>query len=165
MTSPRDDGPGTDDLRDAVVEALAHIEAMRQRFAHLLADIEGTIGVQVPNQGRWTKDDVAALWTGVRHLQGAAALFEVTARHPNEAIAFDDVLAASGLTDQQQRSHHARISRISTGLFGGPRWPIQNWQGQPRHDGKAPMLYRMGGTVAEWWHEINEPASSRGRHR
>jgi hypothetical protein len=63
-------------------------------------------------------------------------------------IRFTDLIARSGLDPQQQRNEHGRLSRVATDLFGEKRWPIENWQG------RAEMLYRMGGTVAAWWRKI-----------
>jgi len=142
-------------VRAVIVDALAGLDALRQRFVDVLAAIDGHVeGVQVPGQGHWTEAKVEALWVGVRHLEGARALFEATAEHPNEAVPFERIRARSGLSDKHQRNHHARISRVAADLFGEPRWPIQNWQSTPGPDGKAVMHYRMGSTVAEWWRNV-----------
>jgi hypothetical protein len=148
-------------IRSAVVEAVASLDVLRGRFTDLLAALDGQDdGIQVPGQGRWTKDRVAALWEGVHHLQGARALFEVTAAHANEAVSFEQVRSASGLTAQEQRNHHARITRVAAKVCGETRWPIQSWQSAAGPDGKVDTHYRMGATVAEWWREAaGEPAA------
>lgn len=143
------------DIRATVKAALGDVDALRRRLSDLLSDLEGTEAVQIPRQGRWTKPDVEALWEKVHHLPGVCALFEVTAEHPNEAVKFTAVLARSGLDEVQQRNEHARMSRVTSELFGEKRWPIENWQGSTdATSGRAEMLYRMGATVAAWWEDI-----------
>ena len=147
---------GTNQLRAALVEAIAASEAQTARFRLILDGLDGEEAVQVPRQGRWTKTTLAQLWTQVQHLPGIDALFEVAASHPNEVITYTDVLEASRLSEMQQRNEHARMSRIAADLFGEKRWPIENWQGgvDSTAGGKAEMRYRMGATVAGWWREI-----------
>jgi hypothetical protein len=90
------------------------------------------------------------------HLSGVRALFEITAAHPNEVVTFTALLTHSGLDAQQQRNEHARISRISAKMFGVKKWPIEYWQSSTLNEaGKAEMLYRMGGTVAEWYRAVS----------
>ena len=143
-------------LRSSVTAALEDLDSVRSRLVDLLADMDRSAdSIQVPRQGRWTREMVATLWENVRHLNGVRALFEVTAENPNTAVTFTDVLARSGLSEQQQRNEHSRLSRVAAELFGEKRWPIENWQGStPRSGGKAEMLYRMSGTVAAWWIEL-----------
>jgi len=143
-----------DEIRAALVEGLASLELAQRRFTELLAELDGLVGIQVPRQGRWTPAMVDQLWASVAHLPGVRALFEVTADHPNQAVSFGQVLARSGLTPLQQRNEHAVFSRTAARLFGEKRWPIENWQSGPGVEGKTSVLYRMGGTVATWWHEI-----------
>lgn len=143
-------------LRSVVVGALADVEALQEKLAGLLADIDGTAeSVNIPRQGRWSREQVGLLWEGAKHLAGIRALFEATAAVPGEAVTFTEVLKRSKLDEQQQRNEHARLSRIAAGLFGAKRWPIENWQGSYAANlGKAEMLYRMDPQVAEWWRSL-----------
>jgi hypothetical protein len=137
-------------LQQAIVDnknALIHLEA-------LLADVDGADAVEVPRQGRWTKAAVQQLWDGSKHLPGVVALFEELAAHPGEDVSLDAVRERSGLDEKQQRNEHARMSRVSTSLFGAKRWPFRAWQGPAIAGGKAGMVYRMDVTVAQWWTEI-----------
>ncbi|RAG86171.1 hypothetical protein DN069_07770 [Streptacidiphilus pinicola] len=143
-------------LRAAVVGALADAEALQRKLTDLLASIDGTGElVAVPRQGEWTKEQVELLWTQAKHLDGVRALFELTASTPGETITYAQLLARSGLDEGQQRTEHARLSRISTQLFGEKRWPIENWQGTlNQKTGKEEMVYRMDPTIAKWWTEL-----------
>ena len=147
-----------DEIRAALVEGLASLELAQRRFTELLAGLDGRVGIQVPRQGRWTPTMVDQLWASVAHLPGVRALFEVTADHPNQAVSFEEVLARSGLTPLQQRNEHAVLSRTAARLFGEKRWPIENWQSGPGTEGKTSVLYRMPGTIGEWWHKITGDA-------
>jgi hypothetical protein len=140
-------------LRAAVVDALADVAAAQEKLTGLLADIDGReAAVNVPRQGRWTREQVELLWAKVKHLAGVRALFEATAAKPGDMVTFAELLDRSGLDEQQQRNEHARLSRIAADLFGEKRWPIENWQGGYDGDtGKAQMIYRMDTQVAQWW--------------
>lgn len=141
-------------LRAAVTHAIADLEVMKQRFGHLLAQLDGA-AVQVRRQGLWTRPMLEQLWSAVRHLDGIRALFELTAATPGQPITFSRVIARSGLAERRQRNEHARMSRVSAELFGATRWPIEAWQGPPHGpEGKAEMLYLMDETVAIWWRAI-----------
>jgi hypothetical protein len=41
------------------------------------------------------------------------------------------------------------MSRIAAELFGGKRWPIENWQGSA-----GEVIYGMTDDIAAWWREI-----------
>lgn len=146
------------ELRTALSDVLNDLDKTRQRMKELLDDLDATAeAIQVPRQGRWTKAMVAQLWEVSRHLGGVATLFAVTAARPNKEVTFTEIMEASGLDEMQQRNEHARLSRLSAEIFGEKKWPIEAWQG-PKRPGtdKAEMLYRMGGTVADWWLDIAE---------
>jgi hypothetical protein len=140
-------------IRPTLVEAITDLDTLGNRLKAILADIDGAVAsIQIPRQGRWTPEMLAALWPKVSHLDGVCALFEITAERPNETVTFTELVARSGLSDQQQRNEHARLSRVSADLFGQKTWPIENWQGNaPADGGKAETIYRMGSTVAAWW--------------
>ncbi|MFE2729475.1 hypothetical protein [Kitasatospora sp. NPDC059327] len=139
--------------RAAVVSALSDVEAMHRKLTALLGNIDGTAtAVDIPRQGQWTVQQVAVLWRRAKHLPGVRALFETTAAHAGEKVTFSQILAVSGLDELQQRSEHARLSRLASDLFGEKRWPIENWQGSPDStSGKAEMVYRMPLPIAAWW--------------
>lgn len=143
-------------LRSVVVGALADVTALREKLTGLLADIDGTAAsVNIPRQGRWTREQVGLLWGKAKHLAGVRALFEVTAGKPGEKVTFTEVLQRSRLDERQQRNEHARLSRIAAELFGAKRWPIENWQSSYDGDkGKAEMIYRMDAQVADWWSDL-----------
>jgi hypothetical protein len=144
----------TSQLRPTIVQAITDAESLLTRLTAVLADIDGDAeSIHLQRQGRWTPEMVATLWPKVTHLDGVRALFTLTAERPDQAITFTELIARSGLPEQQQRNEHARLSRITAELFGEKRWPIENWQGNaPTAGGKAEMMYRMSGTVAAWWH-------------
>ena len=143
------------EVRAALMEAVETADALGRRFNELLAQLDGGETVQVPRQGVWTREMVHRLWREVEHLPGVRALFELTAQRANQPVRFSELVEHSGLPAKQQSNEHARLSRVSTDLFGQKKWPIQNWQGPPAASGQpAEMVYRMGGTVAAWWREI-----------
>ena len=145
----------TRDIRAVVSSLLDDAEGMAARLRQVLAELDTEDAVEVARQGRWTRSMLGQLWRHVDHLPGVRALFEETAGRPTDVVSFDDIVQRSGLSDQQQRNEHARLSRVSSELFGEKRWPIQNWQGPVRPaTGRAEMLYRMGPTVAMWWREL-----------
>ena len=156
----------TTEVRAAVAETLEILHAATARLAAMLEELDGGEGVQVPRQGRWTKNRLNTFWTSVEHLPGVQALFATAAATPNQTVTFKDVLARSELGERQQRSEHARMTRIARELFNDKSWPIENFQGPPTEHG-AQMVYRMGETVAGWWQEITgtpaTPNTSRRR--
>jgi len=151
------------EIRAAVVDALEGLNATTARLSALLEELDGGEGVQVPRQGRWTRNKLQTFWTSVEHLPGVQALFATTAARPNETVTFNDVLARSGLGELQQRSEHARMTRIAKELFNDKCWPIENFQGPPTAAHGAQMVYRMGARVASWWEEITGHVDSAGR--
>lgn len=137
-----------------VLKKLGEIEAIAQELRGLIAAPAATI--QVPRQGPWRRDMLEELWPQVRHLKGVVSLFALTAANAPDAVTYHEVLEASGLSDRQQGNEHARLSRVTRELFGRKTWPIQNWQ--DHRDGV--MRYRMGATVADWWHTLAEKDGS-----
>ncbi len=141
-------------LRTAVLDAINDLDTVRQRFTNLLADLDGD-AIQVPRQGRWTKPMLEQVWSKIRHLRGVETLFGLTAAYAGKPVTFTRLLHESGLTEQQQRNEHARMSRVIADLLGEKKWPIENWQGpQSPESGKAEMIYRMSKEIAAWWYEI-----------
>jgi predicted TIM-barrel fold metal-dependent hydrolase len=131
------------------------VDRLRRRIDDLIDDLEAEdITIQVLRQGPWTKHMLEQLWSSVDHLSGIQALFEVTAENQNQMVLFSQVRARSGLSPRQQANEHARMSRISTELFGRQTWPIENRQGSKQESGIAEMQYRMGATVAGWWRDL-----------
>ncbi|MEU0985576.1 hypothetical protein [Streptomyces sp. NPDC005953] len=142
-------------LRTAVVAALADVESVKAKLTSLLTEIEGTETVDLGRQGRWTKAQVALVWSRVDHLPGVQALFAATAERPDEKVTFTEIIERSGLAERQQANEHAALSRISAQLFQEKRWPIENSQGSiDSATGKAEMLYWMDGRIARWWLDI-----------
>lgn len=141
----------THEVRAEVVIIRQTVETLHTSLTLLLDDLDGSDAVQVPRQGRWTRTMLRQLWPRVSHLQGVRALFAVTAAAQNQPVTFTDVLKRSGLTEQQQRNEHARMTRVARELFGSKTWPIEAWQGPSQAGGPAEMIYRMGSTVARWY--------------
>lgn len=141
----------TNPVRTAVVQAIADAEALVDRLKGTLAMIDGEATVDLGRQGTWTKGEVATLWEKSQHLPGVRALFEVTANHAGERVTFSELIAYSGLDAKQQANEHARMSRIAAELFGGKRWPVENWQGSA-----GEMIYRMTSEIAVWWRQITD---------
>ena len=142
------------DVRPIILKAIKDAENLRDRLEGLLADLDGGEAVQVPRQGRWTRQMLADMWRQVAHLSGIRALFEVTSEQPGESITFSTLIERSGLTEQQQRNEHARMSLVSAKLFNRKTWPIENWQGPRTPTGREEMLYRLDPTIAGWWRSI-----------
>lgn len=139
----------------AIDQALRDLDGVRGRLTALRDDIEGTDAINIPRQGRWTETMFVQLWERVSHLPGVRALFELTGSSPGTAFTFTEVLDRSGLDERQQGNEHARMSRVSSELFGSKRWPIENWQGTPTSQGgKDEMRYRMPTTVGTWWRHV-----------
>jgi hypothetical protein len=139
----------TNAVRTAVVQAIADAKSLVDRLEGALAMIDGEETVDLGRQGTWTKGEVATLWGKCKHLPGVRALFEITASRVGERVTFSELIAHSGLDAKQQSNEHARMSRIAADLFGGKRWPIENWQGSA-----GEMIYRMTAEIAVWWREI-----------
>ncbi len=140
------------DIRAEVVHLRKMVEDLHSSLSALVDDLDGSDAVQVPRQGRWTRTMLSQLWPRVSHLPGVRALFSATAAAENQPVTFSEVLKQSGLTEQQQRNEHARMTRVTRELFGSKTWPIEAWQGSPQTGGgPAEMVYRMGGTVARWY--------------
>lgn len=140
----------------AIDQALHDLDGVRGRLTALRDDIEGADAINIPRQGRWTETMFVQLWERVNHLPGVRALFELTGSSPGTAFTFTEVLVRSGLDERQQGNEHARMSRVSSELFGSKTWPIENWQGPPTaQGGKDEMRYRMPMTVGTWWRHVN----------
>jgi hypothetical protein len=101
-------------------------------------------------QGAWKRSDLEALFLLIEHLPGALALLDVTAEHAPHAATYEEVLHRSGLSDQEQRNDHTRLSWATKKLFrGGKRWPL-DWQ----QAANGEMRYRMPTKVSRWWQDI-----------
>lgn len=148
--------------RAAVMDLIEGLDTLREQATVLLQEIDGTrTSVDLGRQGIWTMEQVEAFWEGVKHLPGACAMLEITAEEPGQQVTFRRLTERSGLSDEQQRNEHARMSRVSAKLFGAKRWPIENWQSSSINaSGKAEMIYKMNPTIARWWREIVD----RGTH-
>jgi hypothetical protein len=134
---------------------LRRIDAMEQLLHDLRADVLKTEATteeiaQVPGQGAWRRQMLVDLLPQVEHLRGVVTLLDLTAEKAPEAVAYQDVLERSGLSEQQQRNEHARLTKLATALFGRRTWPVQAWQ--QASDGV--MRYRMPTKVAEWWTDV-----------
>ncbi|TKG71634.1 hypothetical protein [Prauserella endophytica] len=139
----------TNAVRTTVVQAIADAQTLLDRLKGTLAMIDGEVTVDLGRQGIWTKGEVVSLWEKSKHLPGVRSLFEITERRVGDRVTFSELIAYSGLDAKQQANEHARMSRIAADLFGGKRWPIENWQGS-----KGEMIYRMREEIAAWWREI-----------
>ena len=117
--------------KDAALRRIGAIEQMLCDLRNDIAADDGPAeeGVTVSErQGVWKRSDLEALLPLIEHLPGALALLDVTAEHAPHAVTYRDVLDRSGLSDQEQRNDHTRLSWATKKLFPeGKRWPL-DWQ-------------------------------------
>jgi len=131
---------------------LRRIDLMEQLLQDLRADVmtnESEPEEQVivsDRQGTWTRTKLETLYPRVEHLTGVMALFDLTAELAPSPVSYQEVLRRSGLTDQEQRNDHSRLSWAAKELFGNKRWPV-DWQ-QPA---SGDLRYRMPAKIAQWW--------------
>ena len=135
---------GTATVRKALDNIRAELDAIERALD------DDRPPMQVPGQGQWRFSMLETLLQHVEHLPGVMHMLDLAAERSPDAITIDEVRAASRLDRRQQANEHARLSRVTKELFGKTTWPVQAWQ--EARDGK--MHYRMGTTVAEWWHEL-----------
>jgi hypothetical protein len=125
---------------------LQHIDRIEQELRNLRAHIEAEQEVvDLGRQGTWHAAKLAHLLPRTDHLPGVLALFDLTAEWAPHTVTYSNVLARSGLTDQQQSREHSRLSWATRRLFGTKGWPLECWQGADE------MLYRMPAAIAGWW--------------
>lgn len=141
--------------------ALRRIGAIEQMLCDLRNDIgsddsPAEEGVMVSErQGVWKRSDLEALLPRIEHLPGALALLDVTAERAPHAVTYRELLDRSGLSDQEQRNDHTRLSWATKQIFPeGKRWPLDWQQGTAMSPGE--MQYRMPTKVAHWWQDIRQ---------
>jgi hypothetical protein len=139
--------------KDAVQRRFDALEQiLRDLRNDVLADespAEETVKVS-ERQGTWSRSRLEALYPLIEHFPGAVALLDATAEHAPNAVPFREVVRRSGLSDQEQRSDHTRLSWKTKELFSDKkkRWPL-DWE---LADGE--FRYRMPVKVARWWQDI-----------
>lgn len=117
--------------------------------------VDDTTRVLVSGQGHWTQGMFADVARAVRHLPGVVALFDLTAERSDAVaeptrVSFSEVTARSGLDEAEQRTNHARLSRVSRRILGSTSWPVESWQDHVSGE----MQYRMPPAIAAWWREV-----------
>jgi hypothetical protein len=139
--------------KDAVLRRIDTLEqTLRDLRNDVLADdtpAEEAVKVS-ERQGVWRRSDLEGLYPLIEHIPGAIALLDVTAEHAPHAATYQEVLRRSGLSDQEQRSDHTRLSWATKKLLGSKkRWPL-DWQ----QAANGELRYRMPTKVARWWQDI-----------
>jgi hypothetical protein len=141
--------------KDAILRSIDELDQkLRELRNHVLADdspAEEAVTVS-ERQGEWKRSDLEGLYPLIERLPGALALLDVTAEHAPHAVTYQEVLHRSGLSDQEQRNDHTRLSWATKRLFfpGGKRWPL-DWQ----QAANGEMRYWMPAKVARWWQDIH----------
>jgi hypothetical protein len=132
---------------------LRRIDAMEQLLRDLRNDFLTDDGhaeqaVHIPGQSTWRRSMLTDLRPDIQHLPGVVALLDLAAERTPQQVTYGEVLARSGLSNQEQRSDHQRLSWVTKRLFGTKTWPVE-WQ----QAANGETRYRMPAEVARWWRE------------
>ena len=131
-----------------VADYLAALQRGQEPDAPRRADDEDY--VDVPDQGRWTRDMVAELADRTPY-EGVNALLDRCARHARDPESWwvlkADVEEELGISAVQLRNELGAFSKLIKKLFPGPNayWPME----YKKEQGK--FYYRMPAGVADWW--------------
>jgi hypothetical protein len=142
--------------RDAVLRRIDEVDQkVHELRTYVLTDdspAEEAVTVS-ERQGVWKRSDLEALYPLIEHLPGALALLDVTAEHAPHAATYQEVLHRSGLSDQEQRIDHTRLSWETKKIFPShkKRWPL-DWQ----QAANGELRYRMPTRIARWWQDIRK---------
>lgn len=143
--------------KQSLLRRLEAIEQLLQDMrTDILADEVAKIEVvQVPGQGAWRRDMLVELYPHIEQLPGVLALMDLISEHAPESVSYAEIKQRSGLSDRQQRSDHAALTRIAKRIFDRRTWPFA-W----RQTADGAMQYWMPARMADWWHELRKGSST-----
>jgi transcriptional regulator with XRE-family HTH domain len=105
--------------------------------------------VQIPGQGAWQRQMLVELYPHIEHLPGVLALMDLTSERAPESVSYTEIKQRSGLSDRQQRSDHAALTRTAKRIFERRTWPLA-W----RQTADGATQYWMPARMADWWREL-----------